>query len=130
MSKNMSLHARYAEVSELSGISEEVIRRVYKATRTSLVASLKRGEKATLPGICTINASVRNRINIGGEQESYIKLKATPSSALTTELDKLSGFESAEEKEAEQREEEERLKILNIKQPVITVRTKQINALL
>lgn len=57
-------------------------------------------------------------------------MKATPSSALATELDKLSGFESAEEKEAEQREEEERLKILNIKQPVITVRTKQINALL
>lgn len=139
----MSLQERYDEVSMLSGLSEEVIRRVYKATRQSLAMSLKRGELATLPGICSITPEIRNRIDIGGESmTSYIKLKAKPSTALDSEIAKLDNFESEEEQKELQKKQEENLSRLNIidkentsfpayKQPnPENIRTRQITALL
>lgn len=101
----MNIQDRYDDIARLSGLSEGVIRRVLKASRQSLVQSLKQGERATLPGICTFVPEIGNRINrnrLDIEEEGvtkFIRIKSSASSALETELEKLSKFESTDEKE-------------------------------
>lgn len=135
----MNVQQRYDEISELSGLSEDVVRRVLKASRQSLVKSIKRGERATLPGICTILPELRTRVNIGGESvTNYIKLKATPSEALDTELRKNDRFETEDDLTEEQRLQENNIRVLNLVNPELNsfgseqpgVRTQQISALL
>ena len=102
----MNIQERYDDISRLSGFSEDVIRRIFKATRQSLAGSLKQGERATLPGICTITPEVRYKIDSGGEtMSSYIKLKASPSSALETELAKIQSFKDETQDNAKRAEE-------------------------
>lgn len=115
---SMSLQDRYDEVSRISGLSEDVIRRVYKATGESLARSLKKGEMATLPGICTITPEVKNRICIdetGSNLVSYIKLKAKASTALESKLAKLKEFDKQSESSTETSENEalDQLHIMN-----------------
>lgn len=97
---DMSLQERYDDICKISGLSEEIVRRVLKASRQSLAKSAKRGQRSTLPGICTIIPELKHKVELGGtEITSYIKLKAVPSNALSSELDKLSKFEEIENKE-------------------------------
>lgn len=113
--RGMSVQERYDDISNLSGLSEDIIRRVFKATRQSIVKSIKRGERATVPGIVTIEPEIKTRINIGGQSMTkYIKLKANASQALDTELSKLQNFESKESEEKQKLIEDERLSKLNI----------------
>lgn len=67
---SMSVMERIADISERSGMSDTVVRRVLKASRESLIESLKKGEKSTLPGIATYRVvkkqsgmGVRSRIS-------------------------------------------------------------------
>lgn len=135
----MSIQDRYNDIVKISGLSEEIVRRVFKATRQSMVKSFKQGERATLPGIVTITPELRNRINEGGtSMTSYIKLKASASPALDTELEKVGGFTLPESEEDRLKREQIGLERLNIISPDNTrynpnsngVLTKQINALL
>ena len=93
---DMSLQERYEDICKISGLSEDIVRRVLKASRQSLVKSAKRGQRSTLPGICTIIPELKHRVELGGtDVTSYIKLKAVASNALSSELDKLSKFEES-----------------------------------
>lgn len=137
----MNIQERYDDISRLSGFSEEVIRRIFKATRQSLASSLKKGERATLPGICTITPEARCKINPECNEVSrinYIKLKASPSSALETELDKLQDFENTEELNAKKEAADDRVaKLTSIESNFklsggleSNIRVSQISALL
>lgn len=123
----MNIQERYDDISKISGLSESILRQVFKATRVSLINSLKQGERATLPGICTITPSIRQKIEVGANMTSFIKLKATPSSALSSELEKLNGFDNTDE----DAETTAKLNLFNPELPSYDdVRTSQINALL
>lgn len=135
----MNIQERYDDISNISGLSEEIIRRVFKATRQSLAKSLKQGERATLPGICTLTPELKNRIDIGGESmTTYIKLKASASSAMETELGKISNFDtkseddriSSEEKGLQRLRLTEDYEISRYQPNKSQIRTTQINALL
>lgn len=135
----MNIQERYDDISNISGLSEEIIRRVFKATRQSLAKSLKQGERATLPGICTLTPELKNRIDIGGESmTTYIKLKASASSAMETELGKISNFDitseddriSSEEKGLQRLRLTEDYEIARYQPNKSQIRTTQINALL
>lgn len=52
----MTVIERIADISKKSGISHEVVRQVLKASRDSLIETLQKGEKSTLPGITTYKA--------------------------------------------------------------------------
>lgn len=83
--KGISIQERYDDIVKRSGFSEDVVRQVLKVTKQSLVDSLKKGERATLPGVCTVTAETRYRLDENGNPKiKYIKLKASPSSALET----------------------------------------------
>lgn len=135
----MNIQERYDDISKISGLSEEIIRRVFKAARQSLAKSLKQGERATLPGICTLTPELKNRIDIGGESmTTYIKLKASASSAMETELGKISNFDitseddriSSEEKGLQRLRLTEDYEIARYQPNKSQIRTTQINALL
>lgn len=130
----MSIQERYDEIVALSGLSEQIVRRVFKATKQSLAKSLRQGNRATLPGVCTIYPEIRSKIDLGGKSSTpYIKLKAKPSSALETEFNSIKQFETKES------EDQEVVTVqLNLRNPELHrydrdktgVRTTQINALL
>jgi len=97
MGAGISIQQRYDEIAKISGLSEPIVRRVLKASRESLVLSLRKGEKATLPGICSITPEIRNKLSVGLQNDKYIRLKARASSALDTEFKAMGGFEKSEE---------------------------------
>ena len=112
----MGIQERYDDIAAISGLSEEIIRRVYKATRQSIVKSLKNGERATIPGICTFTPELKDKINYKTQDENdilkrYIKVKASASPALGTELEKLNSFNNTDD-EQERLKKEEKLKCL------------------
>jgi nucleoid DNA-binding protein len=139
----MSIQERYDDIAAISGLSEEIIRRVYKATRQSVVKSLKKGERATIPGICTFTPELKDKINYKTQDEGnvltkYIKVKASASPALDTELEKVNNFINAEDEEERLKREEigmSRLNLINHELPRYNpnsdgVLTTQISALL
>lgn len=115
----MSIQERYDDIAAISGLSEEIIRRVYKATRQSVVKSLKKGERATIPGICTFTPELKDKINyktqdVGSVLTKYIKVKASASPALDTELEKVNNFTNAEDEEERLKKEEIGMSRLNL----------------
>jgi nucleoid DNA-binding protein len=136
--QDMSIKDRYEDISKLSGLSEEVVKRLFKATRESIAKSLKSGSNATIPGICTITPDVRTKIDTNKcERVKFINLKVRPSSALESEMRKTTGFTDKREAELRLEEQESNLGILNIvntslsnKNNEMGVRLNQISALL
>jgi hypothetical protein len=134
----MSIQDRYDEICKLSGLSEDVVRRVFKATKQSMAKSLRQGEPSTVPGIVTITPEVRQKLSIGGQSLTrYIRLKAKASSALESEISKLDNFESDSDTLTEEEYEAEIQAKLFLKDPELNapekpkgIRVSQINALL
>lgn len=96
----MTTQERYDDICRISGMSEEIVRRVINAEKQSILNSLKRGERATLIGRCVIRPSLKNKIVIGGNLEKYVKLSAEVSSSLESSLDGFKEFEKANVEEA------------------------------
>lgn len=147
MTSSIGIQERYDDISKISGLSEDIIRRVLKASRQSIVKSLKSGERATLPGICTFTPELRDKINYKAESKSeviqkYVKIKAKASPALDTELGKLQKFNDNNNSEDDTSSEDNGIAKLNFvgkNKSFESLRytpssdgviTKQINALL
>jgi uncharacterized protein YfkK (UPF0435 family) len=134
----MSIQDRYDEICKLSGLSEEVVRRVFKATKQSIANSLRQGESSTVPGIVTITPEVRQKLNIGGQSVTrYIKLKAKASSAIESEIANIDSFIQSKAELSKEEYEAEMQSKLFLKDPILNapeeaqgVRVSQINALL
>ena len=92
MMNGMTTQERYDDICRISGMSEDIVRRVLNAEKQSICNSLRRGERATLIGRVTIRPELRQRICIGGETQGYVKLKATVSSALASEFETVKEF--------------------------------------
>lgn len=129
----MNVKDRLEDISKRSGLSEDIIRRVIEASRESIIDSLSKCERATLPGICTFNPEVARRIEVGTDKNinTFIRIKAKPSSIITnTVIDNTNKKQTMDEVE-----EEEKLNILNA--TTITqipsyngIQTRQIQSLL
>lgn len=89
----MTTGDRYKDISERSGLSEDIVRRVLSAETESILESLKKGERATLIGRCTLRPDIRSKIEVGGKRVKYIRARATPSSIIQNELGQLSEYE-------------------------------------
>lgn len=86
----MTVEERLKDISDRSGLSVESCRRFRAAEIASLKESLLKGERATVPGICTITADRRSRLKVGGEVSHYIKLTMKPAGSLESSLDNIS----------------------------------------
>lgn len=132
---DMNIQERYADICRISGLSEEIVRRVFRAAKQSLAESLKRGSRATLPGICTISPEIKYRVQIGGDSvKPCIKLKAKASDAMESEIIRISQFKVQDDCIDDQVEQERGLSRLNFvdtdynREP--DIRVNQISALL
>lgn len=95
----MNVKRRLEDISARSGVPEHVVRRVIEAECDSLAASLKRGERSTLLGRCTIVPTESFRIIPGLDENGNVRtvkricLKAVPSKSLEKAIETLSDEE-------------------------------------
>lgn len=98
--KSMTVQDRISDISKRCGMSEGIVRRVLEAEQKSIVGSLKRGERATLIGRCVIEPELRYKLQReGGNFKKGIKLKASVTNSLMSELSDVEEFEESTEKE-------------------------------
>lgn len=93
----MTTQERINDICTISGLSEDIVRRVMDAERQSIAKSLRRGERANLIGRAVIRPEIKRRLMIGGEFENYIKLTVSPAASLEGMLDGLKEFEVADD---------------------------------
>lgn len=93
----MTNQERYADISRISGLSEDIVKRVIAAERESILNSLKRGERAALIGRCVIRPEIKSKLVIGGTLKSYIDLKSEVTSSLKSSLEEMGSFEIADD---------------------------------
>ena len=89
----MTTQERIDDICKISGLSEEIVRRVFDAERQSIAKSLRKGERATLIGRCVIRPEIRSKIEIGGQPVNYIKLYSNVAASMEALLKDMSGFE-------------------------------------
>lgn len=89
----MTTQQRLDDICEISGLSEEIVRRVQDAECKSIIKTLRKGERSTLIGRCVIRPEIRTKIQIGGEPITFIKLSVSPAASLEAKLSDLPGFE-------------------------------------
>lgn len=95
----MTTQERINDICNISGLSEEIVRRVMDAERKSVAKSLRKGERANLIGRAVIRPELRRKLMVGGSFENYIKLSITPAASLESLLDDLSEFEPSNEQQ-------------------------------
>lgn len=89
----MTTQDRLDDICKISGLSEEIVRRVFDAERQSIAKSLRKGERATLIGRCVIRPEIRSKLEVGGTMRNYIKLYSTVASSMEACLSDLCEFE-------------------------------------
>lgn len=95
--KGMTTQDRLDDICQISGLSEDIVRRVFDAERQSIVKSLRKGERATLIGRCVIRPELRSKIEIGGIQRNYIKLHSSVANSMEAYLHDMTDFEVSTE---------------------------------
>ena len=91
----MTISQRIEDIVKRSGLSEHIVRSVLRAERDSIVDSLKRGERATMVGRCTLIPNmVGTPINIDGNiiMRKNLKAYAKPVQSLSNELKNVSEY--------------------------------------
>ena len=91
----MTTQERYDDICKICGMSEDIVRRVLNAEKKSITKSLKLGERATLIGRCVIRPEIKNKLVVGGEITSYIKLAADVAASLEASLTDMSEFDTS-----------------------------------
>lgn len=91
--QGMTTQERIEDISKISGLSEDIVRRVMNAEKESITKSLRKGERANLIGRVVIRPEIRQKLLVGGEFEGYIKLYASVAASLESALSDLTGFE-------------------------------------
>lgn len=97
----MTVQERIEDIMKETGMSEDIVRRVLTAERNSIKRSLKRGEKATMIGRCTITPEIRTKLRKDGTFGRYIKLLIEVNGSLASEFENMSSFEQAVEDKQE-----------------------------
>lgn len=103
--KGMTAQERIEDISKRSGMSVDICRRVLNAETESVIASLRKGEKATLSGRVTLRPEMRQKVGIGLQVENVVKVKAEISSVIDSGLKGLNEFEKSEISNIDENEE-------------------------
>lgn len=110
----MNITDRYEDIAKRSGFSEDIVKRILKATAQSLAHSLQQGETATLPGICRLTPNIKYKPELTTlEYESVLRIKATALDSLTKQVASEFEFETADENPMENMDVSERLQFIN-----------------
>jgi nucleoid DNA-binding protein len=76
----MNREEQLKDIQNRTGISSTIIREVWRGTRESLIARLKKGETCNIYGICSLKTSDRVKLDTDGRKEyKTIQVKASTS---------------------------------------------------
>lgn len=97
----MTLQHRYEDIARRCGLSENVVKRVLSAQADSVIDSLKEGESATVPLLCTLKPQMRKGmfVNEGMTERNYIKIKATPLDSLRNRMEQVEKYSDTEDED-------------------------------
>lgn len=110
----MNITDRYEDIAKKSGFSTDIIKRVLKATAQSLAESLKKGESATLPGVCRLSTNIKYKPDLATlEYENVLKLRAVALESLVKQVADDFDFNAEEANNMEGMDVSERLKYIN-----------------
>lgn len=110
----MNITDRYEDIAKRSGFSEDIVKRILKATAQSLTHSLQQGEAATLPGICRLTPNIKYKPELTTfEYESVLRIKATALDSLTKQVASEFEFENTDANPMENMDVSERLQFIN-----------------
>lgn len=98
---------RIQDICARSGQSEHIVRRVLEAETESVIQSLKRGERVNMMGRCTMEPTLKTRLETvstmaPGEAPKQrvvpagVNVKVKPSQALLAKLEDIAQFEHSE----------------------------------
>lgn len=94
----MTVQERLEDISSRCGMTTEVIRRVLNAEAESVAESLRKGERATLIGRCTIVPSMGTKLDISGDVKNRVKLSSKVTGSLKSRVD-IEEFEQSVEED-------------------------------
>ena len=107
----MTIQDRYDDIAKRTGFSEEIIREVFKATKASLVESLKNQEHCLLPGICYFDSEIYTKFDVMQQRTvETLRVKVKVSQSFQTEIDNSA--------EIERRKKEKEKEIKNIENKI------------
>lgn len=110
----MNITERYSDIAKRAGFSEDVIKRVLKATAQSLASSLQQGESATLPGICRLVPNIKYKPDLTTmEYENVLRIKASALDSLTNSVAEKFKFEDSDDNPMENMDVTERLNFIH-----------------
>lgn len=89
----MTVQERLEDISNRCGFPIEVIRRVVNAEAESVASSLRKGERATLIGRCTIVPSMGTKLDSNGQMRNKVKLSSKVTGSLKSRVDDIEEFE-------------------------------------
>lgn len=85
--KSLSVQERIADIVKRSNLSEQIVRQVFKAGADSVAESLRKGESAMLPGICSMRPIFKRKVTKFGDTKSVLDARCDPLSSLSTRLE-------------------------------------------
>lgn len=89
----MSVKDRLDDISNISGYSNDIVSAILKASMKSLIKSIRVGERASLPGICTFEPNETVQASKTSDIGKRVKVKVNPSKSLVSSLKDLDDFE-------------------------------------
>lgn len=89
----MTISERMQDISEKSGLSVAVCRRVLDALSESTLESLVRGENVRIPNIVTLSPYISARMSNGGVFRDTAQVKITCSNTVLNTLEKIDSFD-------------------------------------
>lgn len=93
----MNRKEQIEDIKQRTGISETIIREVFRGTRESLIESLKRGEVYNIYGICSFTTSDRVKIDVETQsKKDYKTVQVHPSPSLKDDVNKSNEQNSTE----------------------------------
>lgn len=97
----MTVNERIEYIINKTGLSENIIRAVFKAEEESIVESLMHGETATLIGRCTLVPRERVQVKQDGSIGKCIKVSAKVAPKIESLMMKTDGFVEREDEDTE-----------------------------
>lgn len=82
----------YEDIARRANMDVAVIRHVLKHEYESYVDRLCSGEKVVIPGFCTSEPVIKERIGTDGKIENYVTIKQHPSGVLIDKINNVENF--------------------------------------
>lgn len=97
--RSLTVQERIEDIMIRSNLSEQIVRQVFKAGSESVADSLRKGEKAMIPGVCSIRPIFKRKVTKSGDTKSVLDARCDPLLSLSTRLEDIESLNGVEEEQ-------------------------------